>query len=44
MSHERTASPDPDGTRLEINHVTGKGLLAPGIEIGGGYADCTQNG
>jgi len=36
---------DPDGTRLEVNHVPGKGLLAadsPGI--GGGYADGTQNG
>jgi len=30
---------DPDGTRLEINHVPGKGLLAPGMQIGGGYAD-----
>jgi catechol 2,3-dioxygenase-like lactoylglutathione lyase family enzyme len=36
---------DPDGTRLEINHVPGKGLLAPdGNKIGGGYADGTQNG
>ncbi|MGC2813618.1 MAG: VOC family protein [Bradyrhizobium sp.] len=35
---------DPDGTRLEINHVPGKGLLAPGTQIGGGYADGTQNG
>ena len=35
---------DPDGTRLEINHVPGKGLLAPGMQIGGGYADGTQNG
>jgi len=35
---------DPDGTRLEINHVPGKGLLAPGKQIGGGYADGTQNG
>jgi hypothetical protein len=34
---------DPDGTRLEINHVPGKGLLAPGAQIGGGYADGTQN-
>ena len=34
---------DPDGTRLEINHVPGKGLLAPGMQIGGGYADGTQN-
>src|SRR3954453_17354859 len=33
---------DPDGTRLEINHVPGKGLLAPGMQIGGGYADGTQ--
>jgi len=35
---------DPDGTRLEINHVPGKGLLAPGMQIGGGYADGAQNG
>jgi catechol 2,3-dioxygenase-like lactoylglutathione lyase family enzyme len=35
---------DPDGTRLEINHVPGKGLLAPGMQIGGGYNDGTQNG
>jgi catechol 2,3-dioxygenase-like lactoylglutathione lyase family enzyme len=35
---------DPDGTRLEINHVPGKGLLAPGTQIGGGYADGTENG
>ena len=35
---------DPDGTRLEINHVPGKGLFAPGVQIGGGYADGTQNG
>jgi len=35
---------DPDGTRLEINHVPGKGLLAPGTQIGGGYADGKQNG
>jgi catechol 2,3-dioxygenase-like lactoylglutathione lyase family enzyme len=36
---------DPDGTRLEINHVPGKGLLAgDGATIGGGYADGTQNG
>lgn len=35
---------DPDGTRLEINHVPGQGLLAPGTRIGGGYADGTQNG
>ena len=35
---------DPDGTRLEINHVPGRGLLAPGAApIGGGYADGTQN-
>jgi hypothetical protein len=31
-------------TRLEINHVPGKGLLAPGRKIGGGYADGTQDG
>jgi hypothetical protein len=35
---------DPDGIRLEINHVPGKGLLTPGAQIGGGYADGTQNG
>jgi hypothetical protein len=36
---------DPDGTRLEINHVPGKGLLAADrMQIGGGYADGTQNG
>jgi catechol 2,3-dioxygenase-like lactoylglutathione lyase family enzyme len=35
---------DPDGTRLEINHVPGRGLLEPGAKIGGGYADGTQNG
>jgi hypothetical protein len=35
---------DPDEIRLEINHVPGKGLLAPGSRIGGGYADGTQNG
>jgi catechol 2,3-dioxygenase-like lactoylglutathione lyase family enzyme len=34
---------DPDGTRLEINHVPGQGLLAPGARIGGGYEDGTQN-
>ncbi len=28
---------DPDGTRLEINHVPGQGLLAPGTRIGGVY-------
>jgi catechol 2,3-dioxygenase-like lactoylglutathione lyase family enzyme len=35
---------DPDGTRLEINHVPGRGLLEPGAKIGGGYSDGTQNG
>ena len=35
---------DPDGTRLEINHVPGRGLLEPGAKIGGGYADGRQNG
>jgi catechol 2,3-dioxygenase-like lactoylglutathione lyase family enzyme len=30
---------DPDGTRLEINHVPGQGLLAPGTRIGGVYND-----
>jgi hypothetical protein len=34
---------DPDGTRLEINHVPSQGLLAPGQRIGGGYADGTQD-
>jgi catechol 2,3-dioxygenase-like lactoylglutathione lyase family enzyme len=35
---------DPDGTRLEINYVPGRGLLQPGTKIGGGYGDGTQNG
>ena len=35
---------DPDGTRLEINYVPGRGLLQPGARIGGGYGDGTQNG
>jgi len=36
---------DPDGVRLEINHVPGKGLLGDDRpKIGGGYADGTQNG
>lgn len=30
---------DPDGTRLEINHVPGRGLLKEGVSIGGVYAD-----
>jgi catechol 2,3-dioxygenase-like lactoylglutathione lyase family enzyme len=30
---------DPDGTRLEINHVPGQGLLAPNTRIGGVYND-----
>ena len=34
---------DPDGTRLEINHVPGRGLLEPGTRIGGGYQDGSQN-
>ena len=34
---------DPDGTRLEVNHVPGRGLLEPGARIGGGYSDGTQN-
>jgi hypothetical protein len=25
---------DPDGIRLEVNHVPGKGLLAPGATAG----------
>ena len=28
---------DPDGTRLEINHVPGRGLLQEGTKIGGVY-------
>jgi catechol 2,3-dioxygenase-like lactoylglutathione lyase family enzyme len=36
---------DPDGVRLEINHVPGKGLLGDDRpKIGGGYADGTRNG
>ena len=36
---------DPDGVRLEINHVPGKGLLGDDRpKIGGGYGDGTQNG
>jgi catechol 2,3-dioxygenase-like lactoylglutathione lyase family enzyme len=30
---------DPDGTRLEINHVPGVGLLREGAKIGGVYAE-----
>ncbi|MEI9885665.1 MAG: VOC family protein [Rhizomicrobium sp.] len=30
---------DPDGTRLEINHVPGRGLFEPGTRLGGGLAD-----
>ncbi len=30
---------DPDGTRLEINHVPGRGLLQPGTRIGGVYSE-----
>lgn len=30
---------DPDGTRLEINHVPGRGLLQPGTTIGGIYRE-----
>lgn len=30
---------DPDGTRLEINHVPGRGLLQPGTRIGGVYGE-----
>jgi catechol 2,3-dioxygenase-like lactoylglutathione lyase family enzyme len=29
---------DPDGTRLEINHVPGRGLLQEGTKIGGVYS------
>jgi len=29
---------DPDGTRLEINHVPGRGLLQEGVKIGGVYS------
>ena len=29
---------DPDGTRLEINHVPGRGLFEPGTRIGGAYS------
>ncbi len=27
---------DPDGIRLEVNFVPGKGLLEPGVAMGGG--------
>jgi catechol 2,3-dioxygenase-like lactoylglutathione lyase family enzyme len=27
---------DPDGIRLEVNHVPGRGLLEPGVVRGGG--------
>ena len=30
---------DPDGTRLEINHVPGRGLLQEGTKIGGVYSE-----
>lgn len=30
---------DPDGTRIEINHVPGQGLLKEGATIGGVYAE-----
>lgn len=30
---------DPDGTRLEINFVPGRGLLNEGVAIGGVYAE-----
>ena len=30
---------DPDGTRLEINHVPGRGLLQEGTKIGGVYRE-----
>ena len=29
---------DPDGIRLEINHVPGRGLFEPGIRIGAPYS------
>jgi catechol 2,3-dioxygenase-like lactoylglutathione lyase family enzyme len=35
---------DPDGTRLEINHVPGQGLLAPDTEFGGLHADGDKPG
>jgi hypothetical protein len=28
---------DPDGIRLEINHVPGRGLFEPGTKIGAPY-------
>jgi len=30
---------DPDGTRMEINHVPGRGLLQEGTKIGGVYSE-----
>jgi hypothetical protein len=33
---------DPDGIRLEVNHVPGKGLLAEPATAGGGSADQTR--
>jgi catechol 2,3-dioxygenase-like lactoylglutathione lyase family enzyme len=30
---------DPDGTRLEVNHVPGRGLLQEGTKIGGVYSE-----
>ena len=30
---------DPDGIRIELNHVPGRGLLAPGERLGGGLVD-----
>jgi hypothetical protein len=43
VSPEMTSA-RPQRPALEINYVPGKGLLAPGTQIGGGYADGTQNG
>lgn len=33
---------DPDGTRLEVNHVPGRGLLEEGAKIGGVYSEGTR--
>jgi len=34
---------DPDGTRLEINHVPGRGLLQEGTKIGGVYSEDSRD-